>query len=56
MCVLFYLRLFVYLRLRMSTSNNKHKTKHKNGTNCGSVFEPGASGLPYYCASICVRS
>jgi len=23
---------------------------------CGSAFEPGASGLPYYCASICVRS
>ena len=23
--------------------------------NCGSTFEPGASGLPYYCTSICVR-
>ena len=23
---------------------------------CGSAFEPRASGLPYYCASICVRS
>ena len=23
---------------------------------CGSAFEPGASGLPYYCASICARS
>jgi len=23
---------------------------------CGSVFEPRASGLPYYCTSICVRS
>jgi len=23
---------------------------------CGSAFEPGASGLPYYCTSICVRS
>jgi len=22
----------------------------------GSAFEPGASGLPYYCTSICVRS
>jgi len=21
---------------------------------CGSAFEPGASGLPYYCTSICV--
>ena len=38
--------------------NNNHKTKHKNNsvTNCGSAFEPGASGLPYYCTSICVRS
>jgi len=36
--------------------NNNHQTKHKNNTNCGSAFEPGASGLPYYCASICVRS
>jgi len=24
--------------------------------NCGSAFEPGASGLPYSCTSICVRS
>ena len=24
--------------------------------NCGSAFEPGTSGLPYYCTSICVRS
>jgi len=23
---------------------------------CGSTFEPGASWLPYYCTSICVRS
>jgi len=36
--------------------NNNHKTKHKTNTNCGSAFEPGASGLPYYCTSICVRS
>jgi hypothetical protein len=35
--------------------NNNHKTRHKNNTNCGSAFEPGASGLPYYCTSICVR-
>ena len=35
--------------------NNNHKTKHENNTNCGSAFEPGASGLPYYCTSICVR-
>jgi len=35
--------------------NNNHQTKHKNNTNCGSVFEPGASGPPYYCTSICMR-
>jgi len=29
--------------------------KHKNNTGCGSTFEPGASWLPYYCASFCVR-
>ena len=23
---------------------------------CGSAFEPGASGLPYYCTSLCSRS
>jgi len=23
---------------------------------CGSAFEPGAYGLPYYCTSICVRT
>jgi len=36
--------------------NNNQTTKYKNNTNCGSAFEPGASGLPYYCACICVRS
>ena len=36
--------------------NNNHKTKHNNNTDCGSAFEPGASGLPYYCTSIYVRS
>ena len=35
--------------------NINRKTKHKNNTNCGSAFEPGASGLPYYCISICAR-
>jgi len=35
--------------------HNNHKTKHKNDTNCGSSFDLGASGLPYYCSSICVR-
>jgi len=40
----------------MSTSKQQSKNKHKNNTNCGSAFEPGASGLDYYCTSICVRS
>ena len=40
----------------MSTSKQQSKNKHKNNTNCGSAFEPGASGLDYYCTSICLRS
>jgi len=35
--------------------NNNLQTKHKNNNNCGSAFESGASGLPYYCTPICVR-
>jgi len=34
--------------------NNNHKTKHKNNTICGSASEPVASGILYYCTSICV--
>ena len=36
--------------------NNNHRKKYQKNTNCRSAFEPGASGLSYYCASICVRS
>jgi len=36
--------------------NNNHKRKHKNITNRGSAFKPGASEIPYYCTSICARS
>ena len=57
MCVLFYssfVCISAYANIYFKTT--MMKTKHKNNTNCGSVFEPGASGLPYYCASICVRS
>ena len=32
--------------------NNIHVSK----VHCGSAFEPGASRLPYYCTSTCVRS
>jgi len=32
--------------------NNIHVSK----VHCGSAFEPGASRLPYYCTSICLRS
>ena len=38
------------------SQNNNHKAKHKSNNSCGSAFELGASGLPYYCTSICVRS
>jgi len=48
--------LFVYLRMQMLTSKQQSNNKALNNTNCGSAFEPGASGLPYYCASICVPS
>ena len=36
--------------------NNNHKTKYKDTTTSGSAFEPGGSGLPYRCTTICVRS
>ena len=36
--------------------NNNHKTKYKDTTTSGSAFEPGGSGLPYCCTTICVRS
>ena len=29
---------------------------HRSEVHCGSAFEPGASGLPYYCTSTCARS
>ena len=29
---------------------------HSFHFHCGSAFEPGASGLPYYCTTICVHS
>ena len=51
--VLFIVCLFICECL---IQNNNHNSKHKNNVNCGSAFEPGASGLPHYCNSICVRS
>ena len=53
--VLFTVCLYICVCERQ-LQNNNHKTKHKNDNNCGSAFEVGASGLPYYCVSICVRS
>ena len=47
MCIPFYctfIRLHVYA---FAINSMVH---------CGSAFEPGASGIPYYCTSICVRS
>ena len=56
-CALCYVIVFLYICVcAYLLQNNNHKTKHKNNNDCGSAFEPGASGLPYYCASICVRS
>jgi len=67
MCILFYLSLVrlsvcafaihsMYANLCFKTTIMKQNLIHKNVTNCGSAFEPGASGLPYYYTSICVRS
>ena len=53
--VLFIVCLYIFV-CECLLQNNNHKTKHKNNTNCRSALEPGASGLPYYCASICVCS
>jgi len=47
MCMMFYV-FFIWLHLYAFAI---HFMVH-----CGSAFEPGASGLPYYCTSICVRS
>jgi hypothetical protein len=47
MCILFYVS-FIWLHVYAFAI---HSMVH-----CGSAFEPGASGLPYYCTSICVRS
>ena len=52
--VLFIVCLYICV-CKCLLQNNNHTTKHKNNTNSGSAFEPGASGLPYYCTSICVR-
>jgi len=54
-CVLLFIVCLCICICERLLENSKNKTKHKNNTNCGSAFEPGASGLPYYCTSICVR-
>jgi len=57
MCVLFYslfVCIYAYANVYFKTQN--YKIKQKCNRNCGSAFESGASGLPYYCTSICVRS
>jgi len=46
MCILFYV-FFIWLHVYAFAI---HSMVH-----CGSAFEPGASGLPYYCTSVCVR-
>jgi len=47
MCILFYVS-FIWLHVYAFSI---HPLVH-----CGSAFEPGASGRPYYCTSICVYS
>jgi len=47
MCMMFYVS-FIWIHVYAFAI---HFMVH-----CGSAFEPGASGLPYYCASICVCS
>jgi len=47
MCILFY---FSLVRLYVCAFAI-HSMLH-----CGSAFEPGTSGLPYYCTSTCSRS
>ena len=56
MCFVLFLVCLYICVCECLHQNINHKTKHANNTNCGSTFEPGASRLPYYCASICVRS
>ena len=53
--VLFLVCLYICI-CECLLQNNNLQTKHKNDTNCGSASQPGAAWLPYYCASICVRS
>jgi len=55
MCLLLYFS-FVCISAYANVYFKTTITKHENNTNCGSVFEPGAPGLPYYCTSICARS
>ena len=55
MCLLLYFS-FVCISAYANVYFKTTITKHENNTNCGSVFEPGAPGLPYYFTSTCVRS
>jgi len=47
MCILFYLS-FIWLHV--------YAVACKSMVHCGNTLEQDAFGLPYYCASICVRS
>jgi len=47
MCIMFYVS-FIWLHVYAFAIYSM--------VHCGSAIEPGASGLPYYCTSICVRS
>jgi len=57
MCILFYssfVCIFAYANVNFKTTIKQQNIKIN--TICVSAFEPGASWLPYYCTSICVRS
>ena len=52
--------IIVTIQISQSTPNIQVHPLQNNfqvsKVHCKSVFNPGASGLPYYCTSICVRS
>jgi len=57
-CCLSLLRVYACVSCPISVLFCLHVCAYafKSRVHCGSVFEPDASGLSYYCTSICVRS
>jgi len=48
--------LAVWIQNQENKKNSRCAYANKFKVHCGSAFEQGASGLPDYCTSICVRS